>query len=247
MFRTLIYPSSGACDCAVELPHRSFRSRFGWMWVVSVLQATACNTDITQTQPHQTSNTRRTENETADMVIQQHSRKLLTMDILMSETCWVHKKWNKTASDIKLVFYSSTITMMHGPISIRFITVLITARHWAVYWTGWLQFHTIYSSSSLGTTTFRYIVISSLMQHPYRGHNCTMVTLKFTDCLIKGIINSTINQQMHLHNFHLKHLKPLRHVSIFSDHHQGVSSFRMLRSSIRRTPSQLNSLQQIPT
>ena len=24
MFRTLIYPSSGACDCAVELPHPSF-------------------------------------------------------------------------------------------------------------------------------------------------------------------------------------------------------------------------------
>jgi len=22
MFRTLIYPSSGACDCVVELPHR---------------------------------------------------------------------------------------------------------------------------------------------------------------------------------------------------------------------------------
>jgi len=30
---------------------------------------------------------------------------------------------------------------------------------------------------------------------------------------------------MHLYNFHLKHLKPLRHFSIFSDHHQGVSSF----------------------
>jgi len=41
------------------------------------------------------------------------------MDILMSETCWAHKKWNKTASDIKLVFYSSTITMMHGPINVR--------------------------------------------------------------------------------------------------------------------------------
>ena len=27
---------------------------------------------------------------------------------------------------------------------------------------------------------------------------------------------------MHLYNFHLKHLKPLRHVSIFSDHHQGI-------------------------
>ena len=25
----------------------------------------------------------------------------------MSETCWAHKKWNKIASDIKLVFYSS--------------------------------------------------------------------------------------------------------------------------------------------
>jgi len=33
------------------------------------------------------SNTQRTENETTDVVIQQHSRKLLMMDILMSETC----------------------------------------------------------------------------------------------------------------------------------------------------------------
>ena len=32
MFRTLIYPSSGACDCAVELPHRSFCSRFVVCW-----------------------------------------------------------------------------------------------------------------------------------------------------------------------------------------------------------------------
>ena len=88
-------------------------------------------------------------------------------------------------------------------------------------------------------------------------------------------ITSTINQQMHLYNFHLKHFKPLRHVSIFSDHHQGVLSFLAevityiailtlysrsifylqicchntspsLRS-IRRTPSQLHSLQQTPT
>ena len=33
------------------------------------------------------SNTKRTENKTTDVVIQQHSRKLLMMDILMSETC----------------------------------------------------------------------------------------------------------------------------------------------------------------
>ena len=71
-------------------------SRFGWVGEVSVLQASA------------------------SVVIQQNSRKLLMMDILMSETCWAHKKWNKISSDIKLVFNSSTITMMHGPINIRY-------------------------------------------------------------------------------------------------------------------------------
>ena len=94
MFRTLIY-------CW----------RFGVVgfWVVPMLQAeaAACNTGTTQNQPHQNSNTQRTENKTTDVVIQQHSCKLLMMDILMSETCWAHKKWNKIASDIKLVFYSS--------------------------------------------------------------------------------------------------------------------------------------------
>ena len=56
-------------------------------FIVSVLQASACNTDTTPTQPHQMSNTQRTENKTTDVVIQQRSRKLLMMDILMSETC----------------------------------------------------------------------------------------------------------------------------------------------------------------
>ena len=87
-----------------------------WVWVVSVLQAEACNTDTTQTQPRQISNTQRAKSKRTDVVIQQHSHKLLMMDILMSETCWAHKKWNKIASDIKLVFYSSTVTITHGPI-----------------------------------------------------------------------------------------------------------------------------------
>jgi len=43
--------------------------------VVSVLQAEACNTDTTPT-----------KNNTTNVVIQQNSRKLLMMDILMSET-----------------------------------------------------------------------------------------------------------------------------------------------------------------
>ena len=73
-----------------------------------VLQAEVCKTSTTQNQPHQNSNTQRTENKATDVVNQQHSLKLLMMDILMSETCWAHKKWNKIASDIKLVFHSST-------------------------------------------------------------------------------------------------------------------------------------------
>ena len=91
----------------------------GWVGVVSVLQAeAACNTSTTPTQPHRNSNTHRNKNITTNMVIQQNSRKLLMMDILMSETCWAHKKWTEIASDIKFVFYSSTMTMMHGPINI---------------------------------------------------------------------------------------------------------------------------------
>jgi len=81
----------------------------------------ACNTDTTPNQPHWNSNTHRTKNNTANVETQQNSCKLLMMDILMSETCWVHKKWNKIASDIKLVFYSSTITMMHGSINIKIV------------------------------------------------------------------------------------------------------------------------------
>jgi len=72
-------------------------------------QASACNTDTIPTQPHRNSNTHRTKNNMTNVVIQQNSRKLLMMATLMSETCWAHKKWNKIASDMKLVFYSSTI------------------------------------------------------------------------------------------------------------------------------------------
>ena len=153
MFRTLTYPSSGACDYSVELPNWSYCSWFDVCWSFGVVglewypccrmnslqhgyqsnpttpklqhtsnqeQWTACNMDTTPTQPHRKSNTHRTKNNTTNLVIQQNSRKLLMMDILMSETFWAHKKWNKTASDIKLVFYSSTITTMHGPINIIF-------------------------------------------------------------------------------------------------------------------------------
>ena len=86
MFRTLIYPSSAALQA----------------------EASACKTSPTQNQPHQISNTQRTENKTTNVVIHQHSRRLLKMDMLMSETCWAHNKLNKIACNIKLVFHSST-------------------------------------------------------------------------------------------------------------------------------------------
>ena len=101
MFRTLIYPSSGACDCCWITTSVFLFCKDGWFSVSLNLQ-----------------------NKTTDVVFQQHSRKLLKMDILMSETCWTHNKWNKIASDIKLVFHSSTITMIHGPINIIYTVYL---------------------------------------------------------------------------------------------------------------------------
>jgi len=43
--------------------------------------------DTTLAEPHPNSNTQQTKNETANVVVQQHSRKLLKMGILMPETC----------------------------------------------------------------------------------------------------------------------------------------------------------------
>ena len=59
----------------------------GFQWCSFCSCASACNMSTTQNQPHQISNTQQTENKTTDVVIQQHSCKLLMMAILMSETC----------------------------------------------------------------------------------------------------------------------------------------------------------------
>ena len=61
IFRSLV--------CVDELPHRSSCSQFvvcwsfwcGWFWMVFVLQASACKTNITQNQPHQSSKTQAPE------------------------------------------------------------------------------------------------------------------------------------------------------------------------------------------
>jgi len=53
----------------------------------SGIRVAGCNTVTTPTQPHRNSNTHRTKNNTTNVIIQQNSRKLLMVDILMSETC----------------------------------------------------------------------------------------------------------------------------------------------------------------
>jgi len=42
------------------------------------------------------------------------------MGIVVSETCWAYKKYNKNNKWHLVGFYSSFITMMHGPTNIKF-------------------------------------------------------------------------------------------------------------------------------
>ena len=113
MFRTIIYPSYNIGRIVLGSMCFGVSVWLGWtgIRVAGFSLPSACNTDTTPTQPHRNSNTHRTKNNTTNVVIQQNSRKLLLMGILMSETCWAHKKWNKIASDIKLVLYSSSLLL----------------------------------------------------------------------------------------------------------------------------------------
>jgi len=69
--------------------------RCGWVGVVSVWQDEA-HLDTTPNQPHRNSNTHRNKNTQPMWWYNKKSRKILMMDVLMSETCWAQKKWNKT-------------------------------------------------------------------------------------------------------------------------------------------------------
>jgi len=72
MFRALICPSSGVCDYVVELPRWPYRS---WFAVCCSLGAVRLGWyPGYRLKP-------------ANVVVQQHSRKLLKMGILMPETC----------------------------------------------------------------------------------------------------------------------------------------------------------------
>jgi len=56
------------------------------------------------------------------------------MDILMSETCWANKKWNKNSKWHQVGILFSTITMMHGPINISLDLFLMVAAEVTSTW-----------------------------------------------------------------------------------------------------------------
>ena len=99
MFRMLIHLSSGVCDLFVELLHGLYCSRFDVCWCYGVVWLGWCGIRMqaeallqpasgyhTTIMQHQhTSN----QSNTTHAITQQISRKLLRMDVLTSETCWV--------------------------------------------------------------------------------------------------------------------------------------------------------------
>ena len=97
------------------LPHRSFRSWFAVCWRLGAVGQPGHYSSLTAPNLQHTANQERNDR----CGNQQHIRELLMMGRVMPETCWAYKKYNKIISGIYLVFYSSVITMMHGPISIR--------------------------------------------------------------------------------------------------------------------------------
>ena len=116
---------------------------------------------------NKSSNTKRTENKTTDVVIQQHSHKLLKMDILMSETCWAHNKWNKITSDIKLVFHSSTILLWISSTNISYpeVSPLLATRIELIlddYLSHWMQILKCPSSNSFPNSHSLVIVLEAI-------------------------------------------------------------------------------------
>ena len=77
--------------------------------------------------------------ESANVVVQQHSRKLLKMGILMPQTCWVSKKKNKNIKWHLVGFYSSSST----DISLTHMT----GNTWCNCGTGWSEMSRFLSHS----------------------------------------------------------------------------------------------------
>jgi len=122
MFRTLIHPSLGACEFFVVSPHWFVCSCFDVCWSFGV--AVWGGTRVTgwssiprfslphgyhPNQPHRNSNTHRNKNTQPMWWYNKKSRRLLMMDVLMSETCWTKRseiKLNKSWHQVGLLFFN---------------------------------------------------------------------------------------------------------------------------------------------
>jgi len=107
MFQALLCPSSWARDCDVDYHIGRFVLGFLEAGVVSGLQPQAQLKLCLSLQPgHYSSLTAPNLQSTANQERidqcgkQHHIRELLMMDIVMVETCWAYKKYNKISSGI---------------------------------------------------------------------------------------------------------------------------------------------------
>jgi len=73
------------------------------------------------------------------VVVQQHSRKLLKMGILMPETCWVSKKKNKNSTWLLVGFLFFSYHKMYGPINNNISNVYASNKFHQNSFTGYGQ------------------------------------------------------------------------------------------------------------
>jgi len=158
--------------CVLELGCGSAR-------VVSGLPAEAAGSpDTTPAEPHPYSKTQKTKNVTANVVVQQHNRKLLKMGILMPETCWVSKKKNKSSKWhlIGFLFFSYYYELHHSvpsktPQNLRFVCPWLDSNQTLSNRSNWVLLLTITSVGSIPAREFcgsLYYSFRSLQQTMYQ-------------------------------------------------------------------------------
>ena len=120
MFQTFIRTSSGSCDYLLRC--------VGWLeacwcgivcWWCGIRVQAELGYHISNSQSRYITSTLLKSAQYSLHNNAPSSRKLLTMDVLTSETCWA-VNWHYKASVIKFVYLYSNIKMMHGPIRLRF-------------------------------------------------------------------------------------------------------------------------------
>ena len=148
---------SGACDYSVELPHWSYCSWFDVCWSFGVVGL--------EWYP---------------------CRKLLMMDILMSETCWAHKKWNKIVTSSWNICCSyrrtKSVSRWHTAVKITsfmnfarylvFLKLIKQITHWTLYCTvkNVLPFWVYIMKTSFGSLRQRDSQHQDLLFYPEGGN-----------------------------------------------------------------------------